>query len=318
MRVESLVLDRVARSVRGVRTADGRVIEGSVVVDATGRGSRLSDWLRIAGLETPSETEVDARTCYTSAFARLARPLPNRWKVLFVLGLPPHVLRGAAIGPVEGGRVVVSLATVGGEPAPETASEFGAFGHRLRAPFVGDLLDGAEWLTPARTTRSTANRWRHYERRPLPAGLLVIGDALCAFNPVFGQGISVAAMQAEALSHLLRAHGAGAPRLSALATRRFARVARFPWAMATGQDLQVPGTRGRPSPAQPLVGAYMSRVFSLATRDAGINLRASRVFNMTASPLTLYAPRIALRVIRERLPLPLIGPVPPPDPVGLT
>ncbi len=315
-RVDSLVLDRSARGVRGVRTADGQVIEAALVVDATGRGSKLPEWLRTAGLAAPSETEVDSRTVYTSAFARLASPLPLGWKVLFVMGLAPHILRGAAIGPVEGGRVLVSLATMGGEPAPAETSEFGPFGHSLRAPFMGDFLDSAEWLTPARTTRSTANRWRHYERLSLPAGLLVVGDALCAFNPIFGQGISVAAMQAEALSDLLRARGTRPSGLSALATRRCARAVRFPWAMATGEDLRVPGTRGRSSRAQPLIGAYMSRVFSLAVRDGDINLQATRVFNLTASPLTLYAPRIALRVVRERLPPRLLGPVSRPEPVA--
>jgi 2-polyprenyl-6-methoxyphenol hydroxylase-like FAD-dependent oxidoreductase len=218
------------------------------------------------------------------------------------------------IGAVEGDRVLVSLVTVGGESAPGETSEFAAFGRRLRAPFVGDLLDGADWLSPARTTRSTANRRRHYDRVSLPAGLLVVGDALCAFNPVFGQGISVAAMQADALADLLRTLGAGEPKLAQVATRRFTNLVNFPWAMATGQDRQVIGGDDRPGLPQRLAKAYLDRLFYLTTRDGSINKHTSHVFNLTASPLTLYAPRVALRVVRQPLPVRVVGPVPSPEP----
>jgi 2-polyprenyl-6-methoxyphenol hydroxylase-like FAD-dependent oxidoreductase len=315
-RVESLVVDSSSRAVRGVRGTDGHVIDASLVVDATGRGSKLPDWLRAVGFVAPPETEVDAHTTYTSALARLSRPLPKKWKVLFVLGLAPSILRGGVIGAVEGGRVLVSLVTVGGQSAPGATSEFAAFGRSLRAPFLGDLLDGADWLSPARTTRSTANRWRHYDRVPLPTGLIVVGDALCAFNPVFGQGISVAAMQAETLEHLLRTHGATGPKLAQVSARRFVSLVNFPWAMATGQDRQVIGGGDRAGLPQRLMKAYLDRLFSLATRDGGINMHASHVFNLTASPLTLYTPRVALRVVRQPLPVRVVGPVPPPEPLA--
>jgi 2-polyprenyl-6-methoxyphenol hydroxylase-like FAD-dependent oxidoreductase len=310
-RIESLVLD-AGRRVRGVRDSSGQVLEAKIVVDATGRGSKLPDWLRAEGLAVPSETEVDARTVYTSAYARLTRSLPNGWKGLFVLGSPPDILRGGAIGPVEGGRVLVSLATVGGEPAPTETGEFAAFGHRLRAPLFGEMFEGAEWLTPARTTRSTTNRWRHYERMSLPAGLLVVGDAFCAFNPIFGQGISVAAMQAETLSRVLRGRGPDHPQWTAIATRALVRQVNFPWAMATSQDLHVPGTKGRLSRGTAVFDAYMRRLFHLGTRDGEVAKRVSRVFNLLESPLTLCSPRIALRVLREPAPARLLGPVAPP------
>jgi 2-polyprenyl-6-methoxyphenol hydroxylase-like FAD-dependent oxidoreductase len=311
-RVESLELDGSGRRVCGVRLADGQVASARLVVDATGRGSKLPEWLRAAGFAVPSETEVDARTVYTSALARLARQLPNGWKGLFVLGAPPDILRGGAIGPVEGERVLISLATVGGEPAPRETGEFAAFGRRLRAPLFGDLLENAEWLTPARTTRSTTNRWRHYERMALPAGLLVIGDALCAFNPVFGQGISVATMQAEALSHVLGTLGPNHPELTRAATRALAGQVRFPWAMATSQDLHIPGTQGRVPRGTAVIDAYMNRLFALSTRDGDVSMKVSRVFNLIESPLALYAPRTLWRVLREPAPLRLLGPVAPP------
>jgi 2-polyprenyl-6-methoxyphenol hydroxylase-like FAD-dependent oxidoreductase len=313
VRVDSLLFDARRRRVRGVRMADGAAHEADLVVDATGRGSRLPYWLREAGWQAPKKSEVDACVVYTSALARLKHPVPNGWKVLFVLGLPPGILRGGALGPVEGGRTIVSFATVGGEPAPTDTADFAAFGRSLRAPLFGELLGGAEWLTPARTTRSTANRRRHYERTRLPAGLAVIGDALCAFNPTFGQGVSVAAMQATELGRLLRSGARASPALGALATRHFARVADFPWAMATEADRAVPGTPGRASIARPLVKAYLDRLFHRATRDGQTNLRIARVFNLLDSPFRLYAPEIVMQVVREPAPTFLAGPVAPPE-----
>jgi 2-polyprenyl-6-methoxyphenol hydroxylase-like FAD-dependent oxidoreductase len=312
-RVEALVLDRSGRRVCGVRRSDGEVLEATLVVDATGRASRLPEWLRAAGFAVPAETEVDAHTVYTSAFARLARPLPNGWKGLLVQRSAPHVLRGGAIGPIEGGRVLISLATAGGEKAPNGTADFVAFGRRLRAPFFGDALEGAEWLSPARSTRCTTNRWRHYEGASLPAGLLALGDALCAFNPVFGQGISVASMQADALSRVLRARGPDDPRLSAIAMRAVARQVRFPWTVATSQDLRIPGATGRLSPASAALDRYLDRLFALGTRDPEVSLMVSRVFNLVESPLALYAPRTAWRVLREPAHRPMLGPVAPPD-----
>lgn len=211
--------------------------------------------------------------------------------------------------------MLVSMATVRGEPTPTATSEFAAFGRRMRAPIVGDVLEGAEWLTPARTTRSTVNVRRHYEHTRLPPGLLVLGDALCAFNPIFGQGITVAAMQADALSDLLRAHGPDDPQLGATATRAFVRVADFPWRMATRRDLRAPAAEGQSQHA--VVDGYMSRLFALAARDPDVSLRLSRVFNLMGSPLSLCAPQTIWRALHEHAPMPLLGPVGPPDASGL-
>jgi hypothetical protein len=97
-----------------------------------------------------------------------------------------------------------------------------------------------------------------------------------------------------------------------VATRQFLRVVAFPWAMATSQDLQIPGTSGKRSRVQPLVDAYMSRLFSMGTRDGEVTQMTSRVFNLVESPLKLYAPRLAVRALREPAPRPLLGPVAPP------
>jgi hypothetical protein len=207
---------------------------------------------------------------------------------------------------------LASLVTVAGDPAPAQTSEFAAFGRELRAPFMGDVFESIEWLSPAMTTRSTANRWRHYENMKLPEGLLAIGDAMCAFNPVFGQGLSVAAMQAKTLSRHLRAHGPDDGRLTERVVPACADMVRFPWKLATNQDLEIPGARGRSSLLQPAFGAFLERVMALAPHDPAVSLLSARVFHLQASALRLCDPRLLYRVLRSPAPVSLPGPVPPP------
>ncbi len=309
LRVEGLVLDPSRRAVRGVRARDGSILDARLVVDATGRGSKLPDWLRDAGLAAPHEIEVDARTVYSSAMVRLARPLPNGWKVIFVLGAPPKVLRGAAMSEVEGGRAMVTALAVGGEPCPEDAKAMASYTSQLRSSVIGDALQGAEWLGPVRTTRSTTNRRRYYERASLPAGLVVMGDALCAFNPIYGQGMTVAAMEAEALADLLGRMPPDDPRLAPRANRGFGKVAEFPWVAATGSDLRVPGTRGEPPPGLALAQGYMDRLFAAALTDEEVNRRTTRVLNLAAHPLSLYAPRMLWAALRQGTTEMVLGPV---------
>jgi 2-polyprenyl-6-methoxyphenol hydroxylase-like FAD-dependent oxidoreductase len=308
-RVEGLLLHPSRRAVQGVRLRDGQVRRARLVVDASGRGSKLPDWLREAGITPARETEIDARTVYSTALVRLARPLPNGWKVIFVLGAAPTVLRGAAMSLVEGGRAMVTALVLGGQPCPEDPASMVAHGMSLRSHVIGHALADAEWLGPVRTTRSTTNRRRYYERTPLPAGLLVMGDALCSFNPIYGQGMTVAAMQAEALGRLLRRVPTDHELLGPKANRNFGKVADFPWVAATGSDLRIPGTIGEAPAGMELAQSYMNRLFAAALTDEEVNRRVSHVLNLMESPLSLYSPRMIWAALRQGAPEVVLGPV---------
>jgi 2-polyprenyl-6-methoxyphenol hydroxylase-like FAD-dependent oxidoreductase len=314
VRVAGLVLDGSRRRVTGVRTEDGRTLDAQLVVDATGRGSALPAWLREHGLVTPRETVVDSGCVYASALVRPARPLPNDWKGVVVLGAPPRVLQAAAMSLVEDGRALVTLVGFGGTEPPTDVPSALAYARALRSPVVADLLADAEWLTPVRTTRSTANRRRHYEGLPMPAGILAMGDALCAFNPVYGQGMTVAAMQAEALSKLLAANGTRLDDEAFVerAHRVFARAVEFPWMAATGEDFRVETTRGERTRSVRVMHAYLDRVFAAGVKDVDVARKLIRVFNLEASPLELYSPMVLWAALRQRAPRPVLGPLPPP------
>ena len=149
--------------------------------------------------------------------------------------------------------------------------------------------------------RQTGNRRRHYERlRRWPPGLLVVGDALCAFNPVYGQGITVAACQAVVLRDRLES-GANLMALRGL-QRRFARVVALPWAIATGQDSRLlASSQGRQPTTQRLFGAWADEVGRLAAHgDARATLAMARVYHLMASPLVMAHPALLLASIRTR------------------
>ncbi|HEY3079476.1 MAG TPA: alpha/beta hydrolase [Chloroflexota bacterium] len=166
-----------------------------------------------------------------------------------------------------------------------------------------------------RCYRRTDNQLRHYDRLARwPERFVVTGDAVCAFNPIYGQGMTVAALDAAALDACLREQerSATAGDLIGLATRfqkRLARTVAAPWLVATGEDLRYPTTEGgRPSPATRLVQRYMNRVVSVATEDAPVFEAFSDVVNMLAPPSRLFRPSILRRVLAGLREPPLVEP----------
>jgi hypothetical protein len=136
---------------------------------------------------------------------------------------------------------------------------------------------------------------RHYERMArFPSGLLVVGDALCSFNPAYGQGMSVAALEAEALDQALHTGTTG------LSRRFFAAASKIvdaPWMLATGADFQWPAVEGRRGIATGLINTYIARVIKTAGRDAVVAERLLRVMHLLDAPQTLFAPAIVRRVL---------------------
>jgi hypothetical protein len=155
------------------------------------------------------------------------------------------------------------------------------------------VADTAEPLGDAVTYRFPAGRWRHYERCDrLPEGLVVLGDAVCSFDPTFGQGMSSAAMQVEVLQREL---AAGADGLGQRVAAGAAGVARAPWLLATGTARRMPGMPRKPLPER-VLDRYLSRLVRVATHDDVVAVAFLRVVNLAAPPPSLLSPRVAARV----------------------
>ena len=278
-----------------------------LVVDAAGRGSRVSRWLEELGYDRPEETTIDAHLGYASRIFRIPPNFEPGWKALYVQVAPPVATRGGVIFPIEGGRWMVTLYGGDGDHPPVEEADYMEFAASLRSPALHDAIKEAQPLTPVRRYRATENRRRHYEKLPRrPENLIVTGDAACAFNPVYGQGMTTAALATEALDRCLGNQRRRRPDgdLTGLASRfqkELAKVNSAPWMHATGEDYRFRGTEGgSPDRMTRLMHRYIDWVLVLSTEDAGgVRLVLLKAFDPVKTPRALFHPAIVAKVVRR-------------------
>ncbi|MGK5695652.1 NAD(P)/FAD-dependent oxidoreductase [Streptomyces sp. URMC 128] len=301
-RAEAVGLTGTDAAVTGVRIrpCEGgreRTLAADLVVDASGRGSRAAQWLTALGLPLAERREVDAGLAYASRLYLAPEQARDGFPVVNVQpdrrdGGPG---RAGFLLPIEEGRWIVTLCgTRGGRPSPEN-EDFVRFAREdLRHPVIGDLLERAEPLSDVAYTRTTVNRRHFYERMPVwPANFAVLGDALAAFNPVYGHGLAVAAQSALLLRDTLRRHGWSAPGLSRLIQKAVSRPVGAAWDLAIGQDVFYPGaTEQGPTLRDRLVTAYVDRLMYTATGNGRIARRVTDVTSLERGAGVLLTPSV--------------------------
>lgn len=273
----------------------GETLPADLVVDATGRGSRASAWLGDLGFDRPPEERVGAEVSYASCRYRLpADALGNDWGCL-VAPTPEHP-RGGALGRIEHGQWLLTAASVAGERPPTDPAGLAEFARSLPFPDIHAAISGGEPAGDPVAYRFPGNLRRRYERLTrLPDGFLVLGDGVCSFNPIYGQGMTVAALEALALRAHLRHRRVPVP----LEFQRVvARAVDTPWEMAVGGDLAFPTANGRMSPKQRMLGRYLARLNRAAAHDAALSVAFMRVSGLVDRPEALMRPSVLLRVLR--------------------
>jgi 2-polyprenyl-6-methoxyphenol hydroxylase-like FAD-dependent oxidoreductase len=283
---------------RVLRRADGSAEEllgADLVIDATGRGSRTPTWLQALGYARPQEEQVRIGLGYAT---RTYRPPPDALGgdlAVLDAATPEHPRTGALLTQ-EGDRWMVTLAGILGDHPPTDPDGFLAFARSLRFPDIHETIEDAEPLDDPVPFRFPASVRHRYERlHRFPDGLLVMGDAVASFNPIYGQGISVAALEALTLRRHLERGAEPRPRRW---FRDLARVVDVPWDMAAGGDLVFPGVQGRRTRKLRLVSAYLARLHAAAAHDADLASAFVRVVGLVAPPQSLLRPSIAVRVLR--------------------
>ncbi|MEU5099948.1 FAD-dependent monooxygenase [Streptomyces sp. NPDC020996] len=313
---DALGLLGTADRVTGVRlrAADGtgQTLDADIVVDACGRASQLRRWLPELGLPEVEEDIVDSGIKYATRIYAAPEGAADRFPMVNVaadpgLGEPG---RNGALVPIENGRWLVTLAgTRGGEPTTDDDA-FTDFARGLRHPVIADLLRRAEPLGPVLGSRSTVNRRLYYERlEPWPKGLLVLGDAVAGFNPVYGHGMSCGALSARALGTVL-ARGGLTDDTADRTRHAVAKVVDDPWVLATTQDICYPGTRNqaadpRIAPRQEQDRQFADLLGAAALYDPVVNAAAMQVTALAAPVVTLESPHLvaALRKAGDHSPL---------------
>ncbi|MFC4037723.1 FAD-dependent oxidoreductase [Dactylosporangium siamense] len=273
--------------------ATGRDVAADLVVDATGRGNRGPTWLAELGFERPAEERVDPRTVYVS---RDYRRVPGAQDFTAILNAANagRPFGAVAIG-VDGDRWMTTLIGIGTGQEP-TAGAMLEFAAKLPDPRFHQLISTAEPLGPPARVRLPPSVRRRYERiRRLPDGLVAIGDAICAFNPSYGQGMTVAAVEALQLRDALRSGGrAGLPRRF---YTRAAKVVDVPWDIAVGADLAHPEVEGVRTGKTRLLNAYVAKIQTASGFDAAVAGAFLRVANMTQAPPALFTPGVVARTL---------------------
>jgi len=281
--------------VRGVRRdhPDGSdSIEADLVVDAGGRGSHAPRWLTELGFETPEETTIGVDFAYTSAkFRKPDRPVEPEPVMLFG-GRPPNA-SAAALAEIEDHTWIVSLAGRFGKYPPADEAGFLAFAKALPTPKCYELIKDAERVSDISHHRFPTSVQRHYERLPaFPERFIVIGDAISSFNPVYGQGMSSAALQVRALQQVLNERKAKSEpqALSGLAGSFFPKAADViatPWILAASFDFAYPQTKGERPPNMMEGLRYFAALDSLMAEDIEVQRLVVEVSGL-AKPLSVF------------------------------
>jgi 2-polyprenyl-6-methoxyphenol hydroxylase-like FAD-dependent oxidoreductase len=282
-----------------VGLADGSTVLTDLVVDASGRSSRLPVWLAHAGVGIAAVSQVDSGVGYAT---RMYAAAPSEFDAAgVVIQQTPATLVGGIALPVEGGRWLVTAVGCGEHRPPRDNAGFVSFLQRLPDPALAELARHAEPISNVAVHRQTGNRRHHYEQVPdWPEGLLVVGDALCAFNPIYGQGITVAACEALLLRQALAA--GLRPGYARRLLRKFATVVSLPWAIATSEDLRYPTSTGRQSLPQALLGRWTRQLSRLAAHgDRRAHAVLARVYHLMGSPALLFHPALGAAALRARL-----------------
>ncbi len=215
-------------------------------------------------------------------------------------------MRAGTAFPIENDRWIVTVGGTGRDYPPTDEAGFVEFARSLSSPRLYEAIKDAEPLSPIYGARGTQNRIRHYERLSRwPEGFVVMGDAVCAFNPVYGQGMSVSGIGAMTLDACLKAQRTRRPDgdrdgLARRFQQRLAKANAIPWLFATSEDFRVPVAVGGPPPfTTRLMHRYLDQLILLAVLSPRVNVVLGQVLHLVAPPIALFRPDIvALVVVR--------------------
>jgi 2-polyprenyl-6-methoxyphenol hydroxylase-like FAD-dependent oxidoreductase len=282
-------------------THESMTLMGNLIVDVSGRASKTPEWLVEMGYEAPQETEVNAFIGYATRWYEVPQGYEPDWKTLSLQGnVETGNLRQGAIFRTEGNRYVLTLQGSNKDYPPTDEAEFMAFAKTLEAPHLYEFMQIATPISPIYGYRRTQNRIRHYEKLTRrPENLIVLGDAYCGFNPVYGQGMTVAAMQVVELRKLLQ--GYNVQQLEGFAAKfqkRISKVIQTSWLMATAEDLRYPLTEGTKADGMiRFMQHYSGWVFETMVHDHTIATAFFMMMNLKSEGTALMHPNILFRVM---------------------
>jgi 2-polyprenyl-6-methoxyphenol hydroxylase-like FAD-dependent oxidoreductase len=296
---------RRVTSVRCVTDGDraAETIQADLVVDASGRGQPTIELLQSIGLPRPCETAIGIDLCYTTAIMTIPDNAPTDWKVVLTHPDVPHSSRRAVLLPVEGNRWMMTVAGRGADRPPAEWDALLDYVRQLPSPTIYNSVRHTKPIGRLARFLLSESVWRHFERlEDFPDGLIPIGDAICRFNPIYGQGMTVAAKEAVILRDLLEARASQPYPMGGLGKEfliESKQVIETPWAMAAIPDFAFPGTRGDPPADLDRSLQFAAALSRLAARDGATQKLAVEVWHMLKPHSAYQDPEFIRRVEAE-------------------
>lgn len=300
-RVVDYLTDKNETTVTGVEVlgtdGDEMSLSADLTVDATGRTSRTPGWLESQGYASPDVAEVNVDLAYSTIAVERD---PDDTRAFWAPASPPYT-RGGGAQPIEDGRWKIVMHGVHGDEPPRDAAEFREFASTLQITELAEILDNHTILSDEVDYYPFPSNRRHYYETldQFPDGLLVVGDAIASYNPIYGQGMSVAALHNLVLHHTLADNG-----LRNLGLQFFddaEQVIDIPWKMAVGADFQFSQTTGPKPRGTGLMGWYLSRLTRKCHTDSDLSERFLRVIMMEKPPTSLFRPDVMWRTLKPSI-----------------
>lgn len=286
-----------------------RRLPAELVVAATGRSGRVATWLAARGYPVPAEEELRVDIGYASRIMRLDPALTDGIRLALVSASPARPVGAAALAQ-EDDSWMVSLEGFAGHHPPSDPAGWTSMAAGLAPGGFAEAIRTGEPLSDISTHRFPSSLWRRYDKLDrFPSGLLVTGDAVCSFNPIYGQGMTVSALEALALREALR-HGTEdlAPRFF----KKAAKTINVAWQLALGADLSMPAdiVPGPRPLAVRAVNAYMDRYQAAAGHDAVLAWHFLKVTGFDEPVRALFGPSSIVHLLGQRRRRPHQPPVP--------
>lgn len=268
-----------------------------LTIDARGMASDLMSTLEEIQYELPRVEKVKVNVKYTSCVF----PKPPEYSTLINVNTePPRNTKHGTIQPIEGDQMLVMLQGRSNDEAPKEIAAFKEFAAELESPAIHRMIRDLDPVSGIKRYNIPYVRWIHFEAmRDFPEGILPLGDAICRLNPVYGQGMTSASIQANILNDLLRRKGSKGIWKSYF--KRVATAIKSPWELTLSEDFKFPETEGTPPKMPGILVRYFNKLNLAMNKDPFIYKHFMRVLNMTAGPQVLLRPDIFWRVITARL-----------------
>ncbi|MDZ4763230.1 MAG: 2-polyprenyl-6-methoxyphenol hydroxylase-like oxidoreductase [Chloroflexota bacterium] len=276
---------------------DAGELRADLIVDASGRGSHAPDWLQAHGYAAPTETRVDAKLGYSTRVYTLPPDFQPDWNAILMM-TTPTLPRGGVFQAIEGGQWMLTMAGTNGDLPPTDEAGLLAFARSIPAPPLHDALDRATPISPIYGYQRTGNLMRHYERLArFPAGVVVLGDAVCAFNPVYGQGMTAAALGAQTLGRWLARDGVDGRAFQVALAKSNAPA----WQMAINEDWRYANTAGDyPGAIVKRLNGYVDWLFDAAPDVPEVTQTFLQVMHLVTPSAALFKPSLVWKRLRWR------------------